>query len=192
MVEQTSISGSLTKQDLKRLTGTTRSGTVGPTTVYYAGLTAPIISASVTVITRAQFAHIGLSNYWIWLLSAFVAAFAGISWYLIFMRWSYRQSNGRSEDLSQSTELSITEDALIVRRNHVVSHIGWPAVSELRRGRSFLAIMVDGSPTILVPDRWFKKNKDQCQAFQDQLEAKTDHRGVEKYYGKEVPPAPLA
>jgi Zn-dependent protease with chaperone function len=173
MLEQMSISGSLTKKDLKRLTGTTRSGTVGPTTVYYAGLTAPIISAGVTVITRAQFANAGLSTYWIWLLSAFVAAFAGISWYLIFMRWSYRQTHGRSEELSQSTELSITEDALIVRRGHVVSHIGWPAVSELRRGRAFLAIMIDGSPTLLVPDHWFDKDTDRRQAFQDMLETKT-------------------
>ena len=173
MSELMSISGSLTKKDLKRLTGTTRSGTVGPTTVYYAGLTAPIISAGVTVITRAQFANAGFSTYWIWLLSAFVAAFAGISWYLIFMRWSYRQTHGRAEELAEVTNLDITDEALIVRRGHVVSHIGWRAISELRRGRSFLAIIIDGSPTILVPDHWFDKESDQRQAFQNLLEART-------------------
>jgi len=164
------ISGQLTPKDLKRLTGTTRSGTVGPTTVYYAGLTAPIISAGVTVITRAQFANAGFSTYWVWLLSAFTAAFAGISWYLIFMRWSYRQTHGRGEELSQETTVEITDDALVIRRGHVVSHIGWAAISEIRRSRSFLALIIDGSPTLLIPDHWFGKDTAQRQAFQTLLE----------------------
>lgn len=170
MSESTVISGYLTKKDLKRLTGTTRSGTVGPTTVYYAGLTAPIISAGVTIVTRMQFTNAGFSTYWIWLLSAFVAAFAGISWYLIFMRWSYRGSHGRSEELARETELEVTHEALIVRRKHVVSNIGWAAVSEIRRGRSFLALIIDGSPTLLIPDHWFGNDTAQRLAFQTLLE----------------------
>lgn len=173
MTEPLAISGRLTKKDLKRLTGTTRSGTVGPTTVYYAGLTAPIISAGVTIITRMQFTNAGLSAYWIWLLSAFVAAFAGISWYLIFMRWSYRQTHGRGEELSRETSMEMTDDALIVRRGDVVSHIGWPAIAELRRGRSFLVVMIDGSSTLLIPDHWFGNDTDQRKAFQTHLETKT-------------------
>ncbi len=173
MSESRTVTGQLTKKDLKRLTGTTRSGTVGPTTVYYAGLTAPIISAGVTVITRAQFENAGFSTYWIWLLSAFVAAFAGISWYLIFMRLSYRQSHGRSEELTQGTTVDITDDALIVRRGHVVSHIGWAAISEIRRGRTFLTLIIDGSPTLLIPDRWFAEDAAGRQAFQDLIELKT-------------------
>ncbi|MEO9969132.1 MAG: YcxB family protein [Hyphomonadaceae bacterium] len=173
MSESNVISGHLTEKDLKRLTGTTRTGTVGPTTVYYAGLTAPIISAGVTVITRAQFANAGLSTYWIWLLSAFVAAFAGISWYLIFMRWSYRQSHGRGEELTQETTVELSDAALIVRRKHVISTISWPAISEIRRGRSFLALIIDGSPTLLIPDHWFGKDTEQRQAFQALLESKS-------------------
>lgn len=166
------ISGHLTKKDLKRLTGTTRSGTVGPTTVYYAGLTAPIISAGITIVTRARLSSLDLSTYWVWLLSAFVAAFAGISWYMIFMRWSYRQSHGRSEELSSNTVLEITDAALIVRRGHIISHVGWPAISELRRVHSSLALMIDGSPTLLIPDHWFDKNTEQRKTFHARLEAK--------------------
>jgi len=92
---------------------------------------------------------------------------------LIFMRWSYRQSHGRSEELSRDTALEVTDDALVVRRGHITAYIGWAAISELRKGRSFLALIIDGSPTLLIPDHWFGKDTDQRQAFHDLLEART-------------------
>jgi len=39
MTQTMSISGTLSKKDIRRLTRASRSGTVGPTTVYYAGVT---------------------------------------------------------------------------------------------------------------------------------------------------------
>ncbi|MFN3912910.1 hypothetical protein [Hyphomonas sp.] len=52
MSEFLSVSGRLKSRDLKRLIRMSRTGTVGPTTLYYAGLTAPIISASVALLAR--------------------------------------------------------------------------------------------------------------------------------------------
>ena len=70
------ISGLLREKDVKRLTRLTRGGSVGPTTVYYAGVTAPIISASMAVMVREAMRLAGLSDYWQWFISALVAAFA--------------------------------------------------------------------------------------------------------------------
>lgn len=165
-----SVSGKLSRRDLKRLTGTTRSGTVGPTTVYYAGVTAPIISAGASVGSRGMLMSSGLSGQWVFLLSAIIAAFAGISWYLIFMRWSYRQTHGRAGEGDAITSVDVTDDGLIVHRGHVTTKIGWPAIQEIRRGRKFIAILMDGSDTVLIPDHWFGKDKVKRDAFRHTIE----------------------
>ena len=169
MADTLTVSGTLSKKDLKRLTGATRSGTVGPTTVYYAGVTAPIISAGIAIFARTAFVRAGLSDYWVYLLSALIAAFSGVSWYLIFMRWSYRQTHGRGDERDATTVLTTTETALVLERGHVRSEIGWPAIQEVRRGRRFIALIVDGSDTVLIPDHWFGKDKDRRDAFHDVL-----------------------
>lgn len=163
------VSGTLSQRDLKRLTGATRSGTVGPTTVYYAGVTVPIISAGVALFARTAFDHAGLTPYWTYLLSAMIAAFSGLSWYFIFMRWSYRQTHGRGDERDAITVLTTTDTALVLERGHVRSEIGWPAIQEVRRGRKFIALIIDGSDTLLIPDRWFGKDKVQRDAFHKEL-----------------------
>ena len=100
MHTQLSISGALSKRDAKRLTNAIRSGTVGPTTLYYAGVTAPIIAAGMALISRSALDKIDVSAYWVTMLSALAAAMTGIVWYLIFMRWSYRRSRIRSTNVS--------------------------------------------------------------------------------------------
>ena len=82
------ITGKLTKGDAKKLTDTMRGSTVGPTTLYYAGVTAPVIGAGMALVAQEAFHMINLGDYWETMLSAIVAAMAGITWYLIFMRWS--------------------------------------------------------------------------------------------------------
>ena len=152
----TSVSGKLSKKDLKQLTGATRKGTVGPTTVYYAGVTAPIISAGVAVFARnlLQYANY-ISSYWLLFISTLIAAFAGICWYLIFMRWSYRSRYGRGDEINTQAQVEISQDALIVSRNHVTTRIAWAGVREVQRKNGRLTILVDAGHAILIPDNWF-------------------------------------
>lgn len=173
MADIASISGKLTKKDLKNLTGVTRTGAVGPTTVYYAGVTAPIISAGVSAFVYDQLQQAqGISDYWLALISSLIAAFAGITWYFIFMRWSYRQQLGRGDEAVSMTEINLTDEALHVRRNHVETRIAWAAVQEVRPRRSFLALIIEGSDTVLIPNHWFGKDKETRASFHEAINAR--------------------
>ncbi len=170
-----SVSGRFSPRDLKRLTSATRRGSVGPTTVYYAGVTAPVISAGMAVYTRTVFQDFGLSAYWVYLLSALIAAFAGVTWYLIFMRWSYRQTHGRGDERDAMMHVSLGEDGLELRRGQVRTYIGWGAIAEVRRSGRFITLRVDGSDTLLIPDRWFGKDMDRRDAFHSELKARAEN-----------------
>lgn len=166
MADIATVSGKLTKKDLKNLTGVTRTGAVGPTTVYYAGVTAPIISAGVSAFVRGQLEQVqAISDYWLLMISALIAAIAGITWYFIFMRWSYRQQLGRGDEAVSLTEISLTDEAIHVRRNHVVTRIAWPAVQEVRPRKNFVALIIEGSDTVLIPNHWFGKDKETQASF---------------------------
>ncbi|MEM6899491.1 MAG: YcxB family protein [Pseudomonadota bacterium] len=165
------VSGKLSRGDLKRLTNITRSGTIGPTTVYYAGVTAPIISAGISISTRTSLIDSGYSGYWAFLLSAIIAAFAGISWYLIFMRWSYRQTHGRGGECDEISHTIITDNALVIERGAIRTEIKWDAVEEIREGTKFIALLVHGSDTILIPDHWFGKDSAKRVAFHESIKA---------------------
>ncbi|MEP1144909.1 MAG: YcxB family protein [Henriciella sp.] len=159
-----SISGALSKRDTKRLTSAIRSGTVGPTTLYYAGVTAPIIGAGIAVLFRASLEDVGLSAYWVAMLSAFAAAFAGISWYLIFMRWAYRHQHGRAAETQSTTEIDLDPDVLIIRRGLVETRIDWDAIDEIKSKRSFTLIKFDGAEPLMIPHDWFGE-KTACEIF---------------------------
>ena len=116
MTEPLTVTGLLTEKDVRKLTRLARGGTVGPTAVYYAGVTAPIISASMSVLMRNAMIMVGASPHWQWLIAAFVAAFAGIAWYLIFIRWSYRHAHGRGTETKLETCIALEEDGLVIRR----------------------------------------------------------------------------
>ncbi len=160
------ISGTMTTKDVKRLTRALRTGTVGPTTVYYAGVTAPIISAGVGVFARQMLSNTGaLSIYWLWMISTLIAAFAGICWYLIFIRWSYRNTYGRGDETDAHSDVRFDKDGLTVTREFVTSKIKWRGVTEIRKHKGFSAIMIEGSDPILIPDHWFNKDKAAKTAF---------------------------
>ena len=171
MTQTNRISGILSKKDIRSLTRRIRSGTVGPTTVYYAGVTAPIISAGVAVFSRRLLQDADyMSDYWIWFASAFIAATAGIAWYLIFMRWSYRNTHGRGDETSALTEIDITDNALIVRRGHIKTIIAWMGVREVSTNDKYTALHIDNSDSILIPHSWFGKDKAARKAFFESLQ----------------------
>ncbi len=172
MSDSAVISGHLAEKDLKRLARVTRGGTIGPTAVYYAGVTAPVISASMSVMVRNAAEMAGLSDYWQWFLSALVAALAGITWYLIFIRWSYRHSYGRSGETTHETEISILDDVLRVRRGNIETRIGWESVSDVRQHRGHTTVLVRGGDALIIPAGWFGKDRPARRAFTEQLRQK--------------------
>lgn len=150
-----SASGLLTECDIKRLAGMTRAGTVGPTAVYYAGVTAPLISTGTGLLTHQVLATTAMSLYWQTLLSALIAALAGIGWYFIFMRWSYRHSYGRGTETRTETRVIAGPDGLTISRGVIRTHIGWAAVKRVTMGAGDTAIIFDGADALIIPDQWF-------------------------------------
>ncbi len=158
MTEKQSISGLLKEHDVKRLAALTRSGVVGPTTVYYAGVSAPVITASMALVTRQALKVIGFTDYWQLMLSTLLAAFAGIAWYLIFIRWSYRHKFGRGTEISIATQVEASADGLVVIRGDIETRVGWSAVERVAELRKFIVVTITGADALIIPNRWFGKD----------------------------------
>ncbi len=155
-----SISGRLNESDIKRLTREMRGGTVGPTALYYAGVTAPIISAGIALVTKTSLGLVGFNSYWQIMLSAMIAAMAGIVWYLIFMRWSYRHRHGRSEETENDTHIALKDNHLAIRRGLVETRIRYEAIKSIFELRKALMIKFEGADALMIPHRWFTEDSD--------------------------------
>ena len=168
MASTLAISGALSRRDAKRLTQAIRGSAIGPTTLYYAGVTAPIIGAGMAVFAQSALEKAPLSAYWVVMLSAILAAVAGIVWYLIFIRWSYRHHHGRSAEMQQTTQVEITHAALIIRRGLIETRIDWDAIDEINSKRSYTIITFDGAEPLMLPHDWFGE-KTACEIFMHRL-----------------------
>tara|TARA_R100001086_G_C11803313_1_gene249458 strand:+ start:426 stop:947 length:522 start_codon:yes stop_codon:yes gene_type:complete len=166
------ISGFLDEKDQKRLIRLSRRGTVGPTAIYYAGVTAPIISASMSVMVRNAIEMVGLSAYWQWFLSALVAALAGISWYLIFIRWSYRSPRDVVGDGRAEMDVQLLEERMQVRCGGVEIRIDWANVVSVKTRRGYTTVEVQGAEPLLIPDAWFDKDRVARKQFVERLKQK--------------------
>lgn len=171
------ISGRLQDRHLKQLVRISRDSTVGPTALYYAGVTAPVVSASVALLARRVMIELGLTPFWQLMASAQLAALAGIAWYLIFMRWSYRHRSGRGTERSLDTEVSASAEGLSVRRGPVETRIGWEGVRRTIRGSDHLAIFIDGADALIIPDDWFGGDKAASLAFTEFVTSKVPPNG---------------
>lgn len=165
MEQEVVIAGLLTERDVKRLAQLSRGGVVGPTAVYYAGVTGPMVSAGTALVTRQALQQAGMSDYWQLLLSTLIAALAGIAWYLIFIRWSYRHRYGRGTEIRSETEIVASARGLTVTRGDIKTQIGWPAVNTIETLRNYTVVTFDGADALIVPDRWFGKNSDAQARF---------------------------
>ncbi len=171
MSDPIQISGVLTKKDAKRLTTAIRGSTIGPTTLYYAGVTAPIIGAGMALMAQNALEKAAISPYWVTMLSAIIAAMAGIVWYLIFIRWSYRHRHGRSAEMQETTHAAISDTGLTILRGAIETRIPWGAVTEIKEERSYTLLRFDGTDPLMVPKSWFQKDKTACKAFIERVKA---------------------
>lgn len=173
--ENISVSGRLCQKDIKSLTKAMRGATVGPTTLYYAGVTAPVIGAGMALEARRAFSLLEMSVYWQTLCSGIVAAMAGIVWYLIFMRWAYRHHHGRGSEMTEISNIHLGETGLSIRRGGIETRIDWSAVTGLIAKRRFLLIRFDGADPLIVPNSWFNGDTKAREAFRARIEKASGH-----------------
>ncbi len=162
MAEALTVSGTLTEQDMTKLVKVARANTIGPTALYYAGVTAPAVSAAMAVVTNAALTDAHLPDYWVSFWSSIMAALTGISWYLIFVRWSDRRKAGRSSDLEGETELSADEEGLLLKRAQIKTRIGWAAISRIQSTRKHTVVFVTQHSPIVIPHAWFVDRETQA------------------------------
>lgn len=175
-----SVRGSPSDKDLKRLVSRTRKSNIGPTALYYAGVTAPVISAGMALVTREMLKGSMLSDYWIVMVSSILAAMAGICWYLIFIRWAYRHNHGRAAELDAETAIDLTAAGLHIRRGEVETRIGWHAVESLVETRRDILITFRGADPLLIPDKWFGGDTETASAFRRRLREGLRHGPQQK------------
>ncbi len=165
------VAGRLSAADAKRLREKSRGTAVGPTTIYYAGVSAPVVSAGVALLVRQNLAGSGLSDNGMGLVSAVVAAMAGLSWYLIFMRWSDSRADTHDAKTTAETRIEVADGGLRVVRGAIETHVGWSAVRDVQRTRRALFIGVEDARSIIIPMDWFDTDGD-AAAFETALRAR--------------------
>ncbi|MEM1088370.1 MAG: YcxB family protein [Pseudomonadota bacterium] len=163
------VEGQLLEKDIRKLARALRTSVVGPTALYYAGVTAPIISAGMALVVKNALVTVGATPYWQLMLSAIIAAFAGIVWYLIFMRWSYRHKVGRGNELTAASKVLLEDEALVIVRGPIETRIARNAIKTVIEKRHFTIVDFDGVDPLIIPDRWFEKDKTARKAFLTQL-----------------------
>lgn len=165
-VEAVKIGGELRPRDVRDFARKVRSGNIGPTSVYYAGVTAPAIAAGMSSVVSGILERAGWSDYWTFMSSSLLAAMAGICWYLIFMRWSYRHGFGRATESSVRTDLEADELGVFWTRGAVRTRVTWDGVTGIERAGKFIRVIVHDGEDLIIPSRWFVNGKAKRDTFQ--------------------------
>ena len=158
------VSGQLSQKQLKAFAKARRNSSMGPTTIFYAGVTAPAVSAGVGSLTLVTLAQTGWGDQSAMLASSILAAMAGISWYLIFMRWGTRGGMGRDDELMDETRVIVDGCGVELIRGEVRTLIGWKAVEDITISTNYIALIIDGANDILLPMEWFGSKDEMKEA----------------------------
>ena len=93
-------------------------------------------------IVGASLSRAGVAGEWVVITSSLVAAMAGITWYLIFMRWSYRHSYGRSSELRKTTHIEADELGVYLTRGTIRTRISWDGIDSIATDMKFSRLHV--------------------------------------------------
>ncbi|ACT60732.1 YcxB family protein [Hirschia baltica] len=165
-----SASGYISPQQLKKFIKTRRSNGLGPTTIYYAGVAAPVISASTLNLFETFFSQYNISDYTVMMLSMFFSASAGLSWFLIFNRLAERQKSARDNEITQAQSFKIDASGILLNRKNIESKIEWPAIVDIRTTKHYIAFIVEGANDFFIPVDWFK-DRDQMKEATNKIAA---------------------
>ena len=169
-VQPLTAHGAYSKKELKKISRAMRTSGLGPTSVYYAGVTAPAIAAGMATVVSAAFERAGWDPYWVFLISSIIASMSGISWYLIFMRLSYRHGYGRSTESKQETQVEIGLDVIFWTRGAVRTQVLWSGISSIECRKTFIHIAVADGEDVVLPKGWFG-GKSEMRVFFEKLQA---------------------
>ncbi|MFC6197942.1 hypothetical protein [Ponticaulis profundi] len=163
-----SAGGSYKQRELKRIARRMRRSVLGPTSVYYAGVTAPAIAAGMATVCSAAFSRAGWDPYWVLMASAIMASMAGISWYLIFMRLAYRHGFGRGTEKNETTNMRFDWQGVTWERGQMRAEVAWPGISGIDLKKSFIHVRVIDGEDLILPRSWFQRRTD-MKDFADKL-----------------------
>lgn len=159
-----SASGFISPKHLKIFIRTRRDAGLGPTTIYYAGMVAPAISAGTFKLFESFFAQYNLSPQTAYLLVLCLSASAGLSWFLTFNRLAQRDRQSRDHETEQSQEVKIERSGIFLTRTHIETKIDWPAIVDIRTTKHYIAFIVEGANDFFIPVDWFKDREQMMEA----------------------------
>lgn len=149
------VAGELSAKHIQRFAKARRKSSFGPTTVYYAGLSAPAITAGVAALASFFTQDYQIAGHWRTLIITLFAAVAGLTWYILFMRLAQRNKFGRNDETVSRSRVVISETGVEVSRGDVLTTIKWPAVVDVKTTRHYIALIVENANDILLPVDWF-------------------------------------
>ncbi|MAP93829.1 MAG: hypothetical protein CMK07_02665 [Ponticaulis sp.] len=159
------FSGKIKRKELRTLARKVRTGHIGPTSVYYAGVTGPAIAAGMASLVAATINRLGWPDPIILMVSSLVAAMAGISWYLIFMRWAYRQGYGRGTELETVTEIDVDDLGVYWTRGAMHVRIHWSGIKEIVYQRRMIRLCAVDGDDVFLPRSWFSSRAEMQTVF---------------------------
>lgn len=162
------VQGVLYQKELRQITRKVRSSILGPTSVYYAGVTAPAIAAGMANVAASALGKLDWTPYWVFLMSAIIASMAGISWYLIFMRLSYRHATGRSSEVVAEMHIEVDPLGIFWQRGYARGRIDWHGIEYIRVFKKFIHIRAYDTADTFILLSWFEDRKSML-AFAEQL-----------------------
>jgi len=157
--ERLSVKGTISPDQLKRFIKTRRKSGLGPTTVYYAGVVAPAISAGAYALFDGTFSQLNIAPLTLQLLVALCSATAGLTWFLIFTRLAERKSSSRAMELVEENEIEISQKGLIVQKSDIKIDIAWSAVMDIRTTKHYIAFIVEGTQDVFIPIDWYESRE---------------------------------
>lgn len=162
--DHVSAAGYISPKQLKKFISQRRTRGLGPTTIYYAGVVAPVISASTFTLFESFFIQQSVQPKWTHLFATLLAASAGLSWFLIFNRLAQRSSLGRDEEVSKNCDIKIDATGILVEREHIQNTIEWPAIVDIRTTKHYIAFIVEGANDFFIPSDWFNSREEMMEA----------------------------
>ena len=168
------LTGKLSEKDQRKLLKAVQGDSIGPTTLYYAGVTAPVIGAGMAVLGRTTLVDAGLSQeYWLALFSAIFAAVAGVVWYLIFVRWSIREIDRLGTHENYTKEIILEESHLTLKRQKVETRIELTDIRDISDKNEAIMIRFESAAPIYIPSSWFQDDGALRETFINRLKVVT-------------------
>lgn len=163
-MNQISVSGQFSQRQLHDMSRHFQNRTIGLTTLYYAGVCAPVVTAGIHVYITHILQPAGFSGLTIALIASVFAALSGLVWFFIFTRWIGQADTGRSGD-KVDTEIILGDTGIILKKQHVETHINWLGLNGVSRLKDATVLKFTTHAPLCISDAWFNEDLKARAAF---------------------------